>query len=117
MLRDIEVHNPTTVMCEDHQNKQHLVSHGWHHEEIDRHQIPDMIVRNAFHVGDGDLLDRTRYFSTVDLATSIPSLRSSPTIRGEPQLILASDILRINALISSGTCGLPGLPCLLNLAQ
>jgi hypothetical protein len=24
MLRDIDVHNPATVMCEDHQNKQHL---------------------------------------------------------------------------------------------
>jgi hypothetical protein len=75
------------------------------------------LFRNAFHVGDGDFLDRTRYFSTVDLATSIPGFHNSPTIRGEPQLILASDILRINALISSDTVGLPGLPCLLNLAQ
>ena len=56
-------------------------------------------------------------FSTVDLATSMPSLRSSPTIRGEPQPILASDNLRINDLISFDTVGLPGLPCLLNLAQ
>jgi hypothetical protein len=47
-------------------------------------------------------LDRTRYLSTVDLATSIPSLRSSPTIRGELQPTLAADTLRINALISFG---------------
>jgi hypothetical protein len=66
------------------------------------------LFRKAFHVGDDGFLGRTRYFSTVDLATSMPSLRSSPTIRGEPQLILASDILRINALISSGTRHRPG---------
>ena len=65
----------------------------------------------------GGVLDRPRYFSTVDLATSMPSLPNSPTIRGEPQPGLASDILRINALISFDTDGLPGLPCLLSLAQ
>ena len=117
MLCNIEVHNPATVMCKDHQNEQHIVSHGRHHEEIDKHQIADMIVQER-------LPRRRWWFSgshpvllTVDLATSMPSLRSSPTIRDEPRLILASDIFRINALISSGTCGLPGLPCLLNLAQ
>ena len=52
-------------------------------------------------------MDRTRYVSTVDLATSIPGFRNSPTIRGEPQPGLAADILRINALISSDTVGLP----------
>jgi len=47
----------------------------------------------------------------------MPSLRNSPTIRGEPQPLLASSILRINALISFGKGGLPGLPCLLSSAQ
>jgi hypothetical protein len=42
------------------------------------------LFRKAFHVGDDGFLGRTRYFSTVDLATSMPSLHSSPTIRGEP---------------------------------
>ena len=37
MLRDIEVHNPTPVMGEHHQDEQHLESQGWHHEEIDGH--------------------------------------------------------------------------------
>jgi len=31
----------------------------------------------------------TRYFSTVDFATSIPSLRNSPTICGDPHTGLA----------------------------
>src|SRR5712691_8822410 len=40
--------------------------------------------RKVFHVGDGGFLGRVQYFSTVDFATSTPSFRSSPTIRGEP---------------------------------
>src|SRR5215831_18189183 len=40
--------------------------------------------RKAFHVGEGGLRTRGRYFSTVDLATVMPSLRSSPTMRGDP---------------------------------
>jgi hypothetical protein len=47
----------------------------------------------------------------------MPYLRNSQTIRGDPQPTLASDILRINALISFDTGGLPGLPCLLNVAH
>ena len=42
------------------------------------------LLRKAFHVGDGGLRTRGRYFSTVDLATVMPSLRSSPTMRGDP---------------------------------
>jgi hypothetical protein len=52
----------------------------------------------------------TRYFSTVDLATSIPIFRSSPTIRGDPQSGLAVDICRISARTSFGTAGRPGRP-------
>jgi hypothetical protein len=47
----------------------------------------------------------------------MPSLLGSPTIRGEPQPTLAADILRINALISLDTGGLPSLPYLRNLVQ
>src|SRR2546428_663412 len=33
--------------------------------------------KKVFHVGDDGLCGRTRYFSTVDLATSMPNLRSA----------------------------------------
>ena len=39
-----------------------------------------------YHTGFGE---RTMYFSTVDFATMIPSLPSSPTMRGEPHVGLA----------------------------
>jgi hypothetical protein len=44
------------------------------------------LFSKVFQVGDDGLCGRTQYFSMVDLVTSMPSLRSFPTIRGEPQL-------------------------------
>ena len=39
MLRDIEVDNPATVMCKDHEDEQHLVFDGGYHKEINADQI------------------------------------------------------------------------------
>src|SRR6185369_5543139 len=63
--------------------------------------------RNARHVGDGGFLVLTMYLSTVDLATSIPSLASSPTMRGEPQRRLVVDISRIRSRTASSSAGRP----------
>jgi len=60
-------------------------------------------------VGDGDFFGRTMYFSTVALARWIPTLASSPTIRGDPQSGFALDIWRIRSRISLGTAGRPGV--------
>jgi hypothetical protein len=40
--------------------------------------------RNVFQVGEGAFPDRTRYLSTVDFATLMPSFPNSPTMRGVP---------------------------------
>ena len=69
------------------------------------------LCRNAFHVGDGDRRGRTRYVSTVDFATSIPSFRSSPTIRGEPQVGFACHIAWMSSRTSLATAGRPGFAC------
>jgi len=53
----------------------------------------------------------------VELETSVLSLRSSPTVRGETQLGFAIEILRISALIPFDTVVRPGPPYLLNFAQ
>jgi|ERR1700693_3345710 hypothetical protein len=49
------------------------------------------------------------YFATVAWLTSMPSLRSSPWIRGAPQSRLALRIRRIRSRISRSTEGLPDL--------
>src|SRR5215472_4330767 len=51
------------------------------------------------------------YLATVAWATSIPSLSSSPWIRGAPQSGLAKLIMRVNSRTSSSIAGLPGSPC------
>src|SRR5579862_3767979 len=55
------------------------------------------VARNVRHVGDGGLDGRTRYVSTVDLATVMPSLPRSPRMRGEPHVGFAADIVRISS--------------------
>jgi hypothetical protein len=66
--------------------------------------------RNAFHVGEGGFRGRTRYFSTVHLATSMPHLRRSPTIRGEPHIGFARHMSRISSRTSLAMAGRPGVP-------
>ncbi|MGB5583327.1 MAG: hypothetical protein WBO93_07015, partial [Gammaproteobacteria bacterium] len=74
--------------------------------------------RKAFHVGGGGffgshpILFHGRFSNINAEFTQLPN-----TPWRTPQPVLASDILRINALISSDTGGLPGLPCLHSLAQ
>jgi len=54
--------------------------------------------RKARQVGDGGFLVRTMYFSTVALATVMPTLASFPTMRGDPQSGLALETSRIKSL-------------------
>ena len=75
------------------------------------------LARNARHVGDGGLRGRTLYFSTVDLATSMPSFRSSLRMRGDPQAGLDSDIFRMRSRTSLAMAGRPGLPARLSRVQ
>ena len=58
-----------------------------------------------------------RYFSTVDSATLMPSLRSSPTIRGEPHVGLDCHMSRMRSRTSVAIAGRPGLPCWLSCRQ
>jgi hypothetical protein len=51
------------------------------------------VFRKTFPVGDSGFLCLARSFSTVDFAISMPNLRSSPTIRGEPQVGFACHVL------------------------
>jgi hypothetical protein len=67
-------------------------------------------LRNVSHVGDRGFRWCSRYFSTVDLATSKPSVRSAPTIRGVPYVGLDRHMAWISArsfLARAGRLGLP----------
>src|SRR5687767_10707102 len=75
------------------------------------------LAKKARHVDDGGFRTRGRYFSTVDLATVMPSLRSSPTMRGEPQVGLLHHMSRIKSRTSLEMGGRPGLPLWLSRRQ
>ena len=61
--------------------------------------------------GEDGLLDVGLYCSTVDFATSIPSIFNSETIRGEPQVGLACHIRLMSFRNSGAIFGRPGRPC------
>ena len=67
------------------------------------------VAKKVRQVGEGGVDARTRYFSTVDFATAMPSLPSSPAMRGAPHVGLAADSLRIRSRISLPTGGRPSL--------
>jgi hypothetical protein len=117
ILGYIKMDESAPMMREHDKDEEHLESHRRYDEEIDGYQVLTWFFKNAFQVGEGGLVGRMRYLSTVDWATSIPSLPSSPTIRGEPHPGLALEILRIRSRTSMGTFGLPGLLLWLSLRQ
>jgi len=102
MFCDVEVDDSPSIMGENDEYKQHPKCRGRDNEEINRHEIPDVLVENVFQVGDGGLSRWGRNFSTVDFATLIPSFESSATILGEPQVGLAFHIRRIRPISSRG---------------
>ena len=87
------------------------------------------LARNARHGGDGGLRRRTLYFSTVDLATSMPSFSSSLRMRGDPQVFdkdaydrlrqegLDFEIFRMRSRTSLAMGGRPGRPRRLSHVQ
>src|SRR3954451_2459100 len=64
--------------------------------------------RNVLQPCDGGRLCRAIYLATEVWPTSMPSLRSSPWMRGAPQKGFAELISRISCRTSRATLGLPG---------
>ena len=62
-------------------------------------------------VCEGGFRWRTMYLFTLVSPMSIPSLSSSPWMRGAPHIGFSRLILRISSRVSLGTFGLPGFPC------
>lgn len=74
-------------------------------------------ARNARQVGDAGFGRFTMYRSTVDFATSMPSIFSSGRILGLPQVTFSSDMRRMRSWISLATGGRPGPRFELNFVQ
>ena len=105
------------MVGEDDQDEEHTQASGGNGEEVDRDQVPDMVREErapGLRGGVGRFGIRRE---TVRSATSIPSFRSSPWIRGAPHSGLAAAIFRTRAMISALTGGRPTVGRLESLAQ
>jgi hypothetical protein len=100
-------------MGQHQEHVQNLEADRWHGEEVDRDQLLDVVVEKCppRQVWLGGLRCRSIYLLTLVSPMSMPSLSSSPWMRGAPQSGLARLMLRIRSRTSCETVGLPVLPC------
>jgi hypothetical protein len=84
MLRDMEGHDSSALVHEHYKHKKYLVGHRGDRKEIEGNHSGHVIREERLPRWRGGFVGRTRYFSTVDFATWMPSFRSSPIMRGEP---------------------------------
>jgi hypothetical protein len=98
---------PAPLVPQNDQDKQQPKADGRHDQEVHRADACRMIVQKGLQVCDRPRPRLAMYLATVDWATSIPSLSSSPWMRGAPQSRLARLISRISRRISTGTFGRP----------
>src|SRR5262245_16755556 len=119
MFRHIEVDEAASMVGQDDDDKEplHVTVVMTKKKKSRETRAFTWLLRKVFHVGEGSWRCRTRYFSTVDLVTSMPSLCSSPTIRGEPQVGLAGHMSWMSVRISLALEGRPGVPCTLTRRQ
>ena len=76
MFRHPEVQHPASLMREHHEDEQDPEGRGGHGEKIDGRGLRQMIrQKGSPSLG---LRGRGKYLATVDCATAIPNLSSSP---------------------------------------
>ena len=94
MLGDVEVDDAPAVVGEHDEDEEDAQAGGGHGEEVDGDQVADVVGEER----PPGLRGRGRRFGisreTVRSATSRPSFRSSPWMRGAPQKGFAAAIRR-----------------------
>ena len=107
VLGHVEVDDASAMVREHDENEENAQGRGGHGEEIDRDEVPNMVGEER----PPGLGGRGRRFGisreTVRSATSMPSVMSSPWIRGAPHKGLAAAIRATRARSSPLTRGRP----------
>ena len=104
----IEVENAPAVMSQHQKHVKHLKANSRHGKEIDGDQLLGVILQES-----SPILRPwpcTIYLLTLLSPMSMPSLSSSPWMRGAPQPEFSRHILRIRSRISREMTGRPGWP-------
>src|ERR1700738_1035212 len=107
MRRYSEPYDLSSAMPHDQQTIEQTERDCRHDEQIDRGDTVGMIAEERLPPWDGGPLRLAIYLATLVCPISMPSLSSSPWIRGAPHSGLAMLISRISPRISSGTVGRP----------
>src|SRR6266404_6830832 len=107
VCRYSQPHDSTSTVPENQKAIQQPERKCWHDKQVHRSDAVSVIAKKGPPACDGPRLPRAMYFATLVWPTSMPSLSSSPWMRGAPQSRLARLMSRINLRTSSGTLGLP----------
>jgi len=117
MFRHVEVDDSPAIMRQYDENEQYFERRRWHDKEVDRDKVFQVQVENVRQVREGGFFPCGLYLSAVDFATSIPSLKSSATILGEPHLGLDRHIRLMSCRNSGAIFGRPVRPSRLSARQ
>jgi hypothetical protein len=110
MFRDVAMHDAAALMRQYDEHKESLACEVGTVKPSQATRSWIWLCRNAFHGGEDGLWTWGRYCSTVDVATSMPRFRRSPTRRGEPQGGFDCHISWLSWRASYPMVGRPGLP-------
>jgi hypothetical protein len=103
---NIEVQNAPSVMGQDQKHVKDLEANRGHGEEIDGDQLLGMILEEGAPSLEGGLWQRTMYLLTLLSAMSMPSLSSSPWMRGAPHPGFSRHILWMSSRTSCEMMGM-----------
>jgi hypothetical protein len=48
MFRHVAVDDPTPLVGQDHEDEEHFVGYGRHHEEVEQHEVLHVVVQKRF---------------------------------------------------------------------
>jgi len=106
----IEVQDATPVMGQNQKYVKGLEADGGHGEEVDRGQLLGMVLQEGAPSLRRRFAAGTIYLLTLLCPMWMPSLSSSPWMRGAPQPGFPRHILRIRSRTSLEMTGRPGFP-------
>ena len=109
MLRDVNVQDAPPIMADDEEAVEYAEGNRWHSKEIHGCDGFPMVSKKGQPALGPVGISRCSFHPTRDasLGRSKPSMRSSPWIRGTPQVGFSATIPEINSLTSFGVGLLP----------